>query len=173
MMKKTALSLMLYSTVSFAQLISFNSGETVKARDLNDNFSYIKSLLQNHSSFLPVGTDISFDTYQSGDLISIEAINNNVSKINDLGASFSGVSKISAEDFNNLFSSMKTEIANSYVSPCAGATASLTVNANATVDLAANQVYKYVNITINSGGTLRLNGNTGGWTEICVLGNFV
>lgn len=153
------------------ELKLFSPSEPVNAEDVNSNFIYIKGLLDNNTQLIKNSEEeVVFNSFVSGELIS-DRLNENISKINDLGASIPLFTKITAEEFNNVFSQARSQILDSYVSPCAGATANLTVSG--TVDLAAGAVYKYNNITVNSGATLRINGNVGNWTEICVLNNIV
>jgi hypothetical protein len=54
-----------------------------------------------------------------------------------------------------------------------GSDGALVVNSGQTVDLPGGSVKKYSSINIASGGTLRITGNSGSWTEIGCSGNCV
>lgn len=105
-MKFNLIGLLLYSSISFAQIIEFQPSNSIKASEVNSNFNYIKALLAQKN------TIINFNQFQSGALIVHSDLEDELDKVRTLGISVSTLTnhKIMSEELNVVFTEMNDGI---------------------------------------------------------------
>lgn len=89
---------------ALANLKVLTENETVKASDVNFNFSYLQSVLQQKN------VSVNFNSFIPGQVINKESLENEFDKIRDLGVSLTPVNfsnKIKSSEINQRFSSAK------------------------------------------------------------------
>lgn len=81
----------------------FSNNTPILSSELNHNFNELKTIIQSRR------VSIEFDSFQSGDIISADVINNQINKISQFGVIVPSLSEglIKSEDLNAIFQSIK------------------------------------------------------------------
>lgn len=101
-MKKIVSFLLLFPLICRAELIQFQSNNTIKASEVNANFNYVKSLLTQRN--IPV----EFRSFQSGVLVNSSEFETEFNKVRYYDVNISSISsqKITSQELNNSFTQM-------------------------------------------------------------------
>lgn len=96
-----------------AAIITFQKGEVINASSLNDNFNEIKTLMQSR------GIPLTFESFQSGDVIKLDDIESQFDKVRDFDVSVSPINGnfIESQKLNQSFQDIQVGYSQASVWP--------------------------------------------------------